>query len=174
MKSILVIFFLGCFAACAYQSPPIIYESQNPRIVIKEIPTGEKAEQKEEFFETSYVYPDLTRGCIENQAFPYIPKVFLIANGQRITLIGPETGPPEFNPNEIREFNLPPGEHFLHIERWQHFSAYGGWKKIPKTEIIKVSVAQFKEGDLSRWATEYYGWRVIVYDKRTTVYGGYQ
>ncbi|MCG2809813.1 MAG: hypothetical protein L6275_05765 [Candidatus Portnoybacteria bacterium] len=46
MKSILVIFFLGCFAACAYQSPPIIYESQNPRIVIKEIPTGGKKFQK--------------------------------------------------------------------------------------------------------------------------------
>lgn len=174
MKNFVAI-FLVFLAACAYQAPPVIYESQNPRIVVKEIPAGKKAKQKEEFFETSYVYPDLTKGCIENQAFPFAPKVFLIKNGQKIILVGPEIGPPEFNVNEIREFNLPPGGHILHIERWQHLGTYGGWKKIPKTEVVRVSVAQFSElGKWNRWRNNYYGWSVVIYDDHSVIRSGYR
>lgn len=152
----------------------MVIDSQTPRIVIKEIPAGKKAQGKGELFETSYVYPDLTKGYIENKAFPFAPKVFLVKSGQKIVLVGPETGSPEFNVNEIREFNLPPGEHFLHIERWQHLGAYGGWKKIPKTEVIRVSVAQFDEsGNWNRWRNSHYGWSVIIYDNRTVVRSGY-
>lgn len=174
MKNFVVIFFLVFITACACQAPSVIYESQNPRIVIKEIPAGEKMRERKQLFETSYVYPDMTKGCIENQAFPFVPKVFLIKNGQKIVLVGPKTGSPEFNVNEIREFNLSPGEHFLHIERWQHLGAYGGWRKIPKVEVIKVSVAQFKQGGWSRWSAEYYGWSVIIYDNHSVVRSGYR
>lgn len=176
VKTIFISTFLCILVACAYQRPPVVMDPQSPRIVIKEVPVGEPRlkSEKEELFETSYVYPDLTRGYIENQAFPYVPKVFLIKDAQKIVLVGPETGPPEFNTKEIREFNLPPGKHVLHIERWQHSSAYGGWKKISKVEVVKVSVAQFKSGDWIDWKDNYYGWSITIYDNHTAVSSGYR
>jgi len=135
---------------CAYQKPVIIEEPTTPRVVFREIPAtpqGEKEakEKKEELFSYSQQYPDMTRGYVENRAFPYVPKVWLIKGGQKIVLVGPEHGPPEFSTGQIREFNLPPGAHMLHIERWQHLSYYGGWRKMKKVEVVKVKVARFAE-----------------------------
>ena len=116
----LVIGWLILVLSCAYQEAMVIEEPTTPRVVIKKVPAIKEAkEKKEEFFESAY-YPDLTRGYIENQSFPLIPKVWLLAEGrEKILLIGPEQGPPKFPLGGIKEFNFPPGDNILHIERWQ-------------------------------------------------------
>lgn len=105
----IILFLLHCLG-CAYtrQEPAIIEEPTTPRIVIKEAPVasegGEKT-QKEELFTSTSRYPDLTQGYIENKAFPYVPKVWLLQRGQKIILSGPAQGPPQFNTGVIKEFN---------------------------------------------------------------------
>jgi len=175
----LMVFPWIALCGCAHQEPVVIEEPVTPRVVIKEVPfKGQGKDRagadKEEFFTSSYLYPDMTKGYIENKAFPYVPKVWLVKGGQKIVLVGPELGPPEFATGEIREFNLPPGTHILHIERWQHLPYYGGWKKLKRVEVIKVKVAQFPEkGSWRYWADSYYGWFVIIHPDHSTVYSGY-
>tara|TARA_B100000315_G_C14540233_1_gene570530 strand:+ start:558 stop:1121 length:564 start_codon:yes stop_codon:yes gene_type:complete len=165
--------------SCAYQEPIVIEEPRTPRVVFREIPAeseGQKEvkEEKEELFSYDQQYPDMTRGYIENKAFPYVPKVWLIKEGLKIVLVGPEVGPPKFATGEIREFNLPPGFHIFHIERWQHFSYYGGWQKAKKVEVVKVNVARFPEkGSWRGWADGHYGWFVTIHPEYSTVYSGY-
>ena len=164
---------------CTYQEPVIIEEPIIPRVVIREVAVGTEKKQgpqqeKEELFTSSHLYPDMTRGYIENKAFPYVPKVWLVKNSQKIVIVGPEMGPPEFATGQIREFNLPPGSHILHIERWEHLTYYGGWKKVNKVEVVRIDVARFPEKDSWRcWADGYYGWFVIIHPEYSTVYSGY-
>jgi hypothetical protein len=173
--SLMICCWLVAFG-CAFQGPIVIKEPTAPRVVVKEAPAEAKKgeEKKEELFESSYLYPDLTRGYIENQAFPYLPKVWLLKEGQKIFLVGPEQGPPEISIEETREFNLPPGENVLYVERWQYFVHYGGWRKVRQVEVVKVSVAEFRRhGHWRYWMDSHYGWWLIVYPERTQVYGGY-
>ena len=174
---LIAVIWLTATFGCMYQKPIVIEEPTIPRIVVKEVPTGPEEpekKEKEEYFESSYLYPDLTRGYIENKAFPYMPKVWLLVQGKKILLIGPETGPPKISVGEIREFNLPPGKHIFHIERWQHFAHYGGWSKVRKTEVVKISIAEFRRSGRGRyWIDSHYGWWLIIYPDQTQVYGGY-
>jgi len=161
-------------AGCSYQKPMVIVEPATSRVVIKEVPTSKEAEsEKKEYFEGGHLYPDLTRGYVENDAFPYRPKVWLLAQGKKVLLIGPEKGPPNLSMGEIREFNLPPGKHILHIERWQYFAHYEGWEPIRKIEIVKLSIAQFRPGRWHYWRDSHYGWWLVVHPDSTTVYSGY-
>ncbi len=182
MKKIGLALMMTCLVmviGCAYQEPVIIEEPTTLRVVFRDIPaTPEREkkaeEEKEELFSYSQQYPDMTRGYIENRAFPYVPKVWLIKGRLKIVLVGPENGPPVFSTGQIREFNLPPGAHILHIERWQHLSYYGGWRKMKKVEVIKLNVAPFpKKGSWRRWADGHYGWFVTIYPDHSTVYSGY-
>jgi hypothetical protein len=158
---------------CAYQKPVNLEEPGTPRVVIKKAPAGEESkENKEEFFESAY-FPDLTRGCIENQSFPFTPKVWLLIERKKILLVGPEQGPPEFSLGGIREFNFPPGDNILHIERWQFLPYYGGWQKIRQVEVVKIPVAKFKPKRRSYWIDRHYGWQVIIYPEHSAVYAGY-
>lgn len=162
MKKIFLI-LLFCFG-CASQ--PFVIQDSSPRIIVKDIQTGEEMKTREEFFEA--VYPDPTKGYIENRAYPYIPKVWIIENKRKIILIGPREGVPQFWQGEIREFNFPPGRYILHIERWRRLPrVYGGWKKQKKTEIVKLKVAQF-EKQFSE--NDHYGWRIIINPTSTSVY----
>ena len=173
--SFLMIFLLLVVIGCAWQPPPVLREPTTPRVIVKEIPTErEPKEEKEEFFGTApYLYPDITRGYIENKAYPYTPKVWVLVDGtERLLLIGPELGPPEVFIGEIREFNLPPGDHIFHIERWQYTPHYGGWRKISKVEVVKLSIAQFSPRGRQYWI-DHYGWWLIIKSNRTTAYSGY-
>ena len=172
-------FLLIClimFFGCTYQKPMVLEVPTTPRIVIKEIPAGPKKEKKEEYCSASYLYPDPCQGYIENQAYPYLPKIWLLREGgPMILLIGPEKGPPEFSIKGIREFSLPPGEHAFRIERWQYFPHYGGWKKIRQVEIVKIQIAQFpRTGYWHYWANSHYGWWVIIRPDHSVVYSGYK
>lgn len=177
MKKIIVFWFflVFCLVSCGLfqkQQQPFVIGEPSPRVVVVEIPgkridPNQNLNQSEEYF--SAVYPDVTKGYIENKTFPYYPKVWLVSDGKKIALVGPEQGPPTICEGEIREFNLPPGIHILHIERWQKLpSFYGGWRRVGKTEIIKLGVAQFEPG---RYQPSYYGWRIIIYLERSAVYG---
>lgn len=176
MKKIVFIFLVflffltSCGVFCPQQQPFIIGASA-PRVVVVEVPEkGADPNQRNEEKYFSAVYPDVTKGYIENQAFPYYPKVWLIKDGKKIALIGPEKGPPLMCDGEIGEFNLPPGLHILHVERWQKLPAvYGGWRSVGKVEIIKLNVAQFAPGG---YQPSYYGWRIIIYPEQSAVYGG--
>lgn len=159
---------------CAYQKPIIIEEPTTPRVVIKKVPVGEEVKEgKEEFFESAY-YPDLTKGYIENQSFPFIPKIWLLAEGrEKILLIGPAQGPPEFPLGGIKEFNFPPGDNILQIERWQFLPYYGGWQKLKQIEVVRVPVAKFRPKRRPYWIDHHYSWQVVIYPERSTVYAGY-
>lgn len=174
MRKIIFIFLAFFLTSCGLfqrQQQPFIIGEPAPRVVVMEISGKEKtADQNQEEKYFSAVYPDVTRGYIENKAFPYYPKVWLVKDGKKTTLIGPAEGPPQICDGEIGEFNLPPGLHILHIERWQKLPViYGGWRSVGKVEIVKLNVAQFAPGG---YQPNYYGWRIIIYPEQSAVYGG--
>jgi len=174
-----IVFSMLCLVvmvACAYQERAIIEEPTIPRVVIKEIPTDQGIkEEKEEYFESD-LYPDLTKGYIENKAFPYVPEVWLLlAEGEKVPLIVGQAGePPEFAKGERREYNLPPGRNFLHIYRWVYLPYYGGWQKLKKVEIAKVDVAKFPDTeDWREWRKSHYNWSVRIGQRRSAIRTGY-
>ncbi len=155
-------------------------------MVIKKAPAEEEIEaEKEKYYESDF-YPDLTRGYIENRAFPYVPEVWVLAEeGKKIPLLNlaeksPRISkginlPPSDNvlyKGQIVECNLPPGENILHIYRWRYQAYYGGWQKLERVEIVKVSLAEFNSEKWQSWSKGHYGWRIVIDQRRSYAYVG--
>ncbi|MFH1611712.1 MAG: hypothetical protein ABH887_00335 [bacterium] len=174
--------FLGIviviFSGCARQTKlaPVIQQPV-PRVIVYRVPAEKvqvsqlspNANLVDGLDYESQMYPNPCRGYIKNEAWPFFPKVWLIKNGKMICLIcsGEFNSPPDIYDGEVREVVLPPGQHVLHVERWQRVPTYrhpNGWLKQPKPEVVEVEVKAFSTSD------EVYGWRIVIGPTYTSVY----
>lgn len=159
MKKIWIcLILIGCTGRPAYVIQPYSAPKVIVRSIEKEVGNLNDLESLEENeLEGNMLYPDPTRGFIENRAYPFVPKVWVVTKGKMVILVGPEEGPPEFLNGEIREFKFDPGLYVLHIERWRLMP--NGWEKMKRTEVIKLSVAQTEQ---QLGSVDYYSWRIII------------
>ena len=172
---IFLVFIVLAFSACGsiHQASPTIAIPTTPRIVIKEIPVSKNVRKKVQ--EESFSRQDLTKGCIENQAFPYIPRVWLLAGGKKILLIGQtKKGPPRVLDWQIFEFNLPAGLRQVIIERWRYVA--GEWQMLPP-EFKQFQVAKPRRGWGDYNGNGYYGnnhydWQIIIRQNKSFIYTG--
>ena len=173
MKAAMILMIVGVmFSACGYihQQSSIIATPTTPRVVIKEVSVDGKAPVKTENQE-SFSRPDLTRGYIENQAFPYTPRVWLLAGGKQVLLVGQtEKGPPQVLDWQILEFNLPPGLCQIIVEWWEYLPHYGGWRQI-RAEMANIQIARPRRGYWSGYGdSSHYNWSVVIRPDRVLVY----
>jgi len=174
---LLVIFATSCGVGSIHQESPTIAIPTTPRVLIKEIPAGGKVPKRMENKE-SFSRPDLTLGCIENQAFPYVPRVWLLAGGQKILLVGETTeGPPQVLDWQIMEFSLPPGKRQIFIERWRYLPNQGGWEMVGTPEFREFQVAKPRRGWGDYNGSGYYGnnhydWQIVIRQNRSYIYEG--
>jgi len=176
-----LIFVLMVLSVCGFgslhQESPTIMIPNTPRVLIKEIPDGEKPPLKMENQE-SFSRPDLTRGCIKNQAWPYVPRVWLLIGGEKVLLVGETTeGRPHVRDWQILEFSLPPGIRQVIIERWRLLPNQGGWQMVGAPEFREFQVAKPKRGYGNSYGGGYYSdnhydWRIIVRQNRSIVLTG--
>ena len=171
---ILLVFVVVILSACGsiHQESPTIMIPQIPRVIIKEVhAVNGKVQTK--MPEESFSRPDLTRGYIENQAFPYVPRVWLIAGGKKILLVGQtKKGPPKVLDWQILEFNLPPGLNQIIVEWWEYRPYHGGWKQI-KAETKDFQVAVSRRGYWSGYGnSSHYNWSIVIRSDRALVYKG--
>lgn len=107
--TILIVFsvmILGC--GSIQQESPMIFTPTTPRTIIREVPVDQKRPQAKARAQESFSRPDLTRGYIENQAFPYVPRVWMLFGDKKILLVGrTKVGRPMILDWQILEFNLP-------------------------------------------------------------------
>jgi len=182
MKVIKGLFFvLMALSVCGFsslhQESPTIMIPNTPRVLIKEIPDGEKPPKKMENKE-SFSRPDLTQGCIKNQAWPYVPRVWLIIGGKKILLLGETTeGRPQVLDWQISEYSLPLGMRQLIVERWRYLPNQGGWQMVGTPEFLTFEVAKTKRGWGDYNGSGYYGnnhydWQVIIRQNRSFIYEG--
>ena len=165
---IFVFLLVSLFCGCIHQAPPTIAIPQTPRVVIKEVPAIKNQQTAEE----SFSRPNLTRGYIENQAFPYVPRVWLIRGGKKILLVGQtEKGPPQVLDWQILEFDLPPDINHIIVERWRYLSPQIGWQMLPP-ESCKLQVAKPRRGGY--WDNNQYDWQIIIRQDRSYIYEGGQ
>jgi len=179
MKMISLVFvvaFFSCGFGSIHQDSPTIVIPDTPRVLIVDIPDGEKPPATMDNQE-SFSRPDLTLGCIENQAFPLVPRVWLIVGGKKILLVGETTeGRPKVLDWQILEFSLPPGMRQIIIERWRYLPNQGGWRQIPP-EFITFQVAKPRRGWGDYYGSGYYGnnhydWQIVIRQNRSFVYEG--
>jgi len=175
---ILIVLFLLTVCGCAHQQPMQLGIPLASRVVVKEISVdpNKKTGLDPNLAEASYLLPDLTKGYIKNESYPLAVRVWWLneAGGKDI-LLGSEgnipPGPAEFYFGIFREFNFPPGNHRLVVERWKHFRNYG-WRK-EKEEIVKIEVGRLSRGNwFSSAEIGHYNWAVIVGPDRSRVYEG--
>jgi len=70
----------------------------------------------------------------------------------------------------MREFNFPPGDHRLIVERWKFYRNYG-WRKNKKTELLKLEVGRLPRGSwFSNPKIGHYNWAVIIGPDRSQIY----
>jgi len=174
---ILLMFLASCGSiGSMHQESSTIAIPMIPLVVMKEIPAGEKVPTKMKSQE-SFSRPNLTKGYIENQAFPYVPRVWLLAGGEKILLVG-ETidGRPQVLDWQILEFSLPPGVNQVIIERWRFLPNQGGWQMLPP-EFKEFQVAKPRRGwgdynGSGYWTDNHYDWRIIIHQNRSFIYTG--
>jgi hypothetical protein len=167
------VFLFGCsFAA---QEPLQLEETNSPRKVFKEEALSQKKGSKtaEQYYsDDGYLQPDATRGYIENQAWPYVPKVWLLTpDGRKIILVGSETDPPRrVRPGGIYEFNFPPGRYVFLIQRWRFSRYYGGWDRVGPVERVeaRIEIGHRKWGS-NDYHEGQYSWYIVVRSNRTYV-----
>jgi hypothetical protein len=153
MKKIIILLLLLFLAGCVCQPPMQIMVPRVKKVILGGIS-----------YSPNSFYPELTRGYIENQSWPYVSKVWLLSQGKKILLVGKKDGPPDnVRPGEINEFNFPPQKHLLLVERWRYLHYYGGWKKIGE-EKINLQIARS-----CRLSEGHYGWYVVIGPKRTYI-----
>jgi len=167
---IFFVFLVSLFCGCIHQAPPTIAIPQTPRVLIvdskEKLPKIMKNEE-------SFSRPNPTVGYIENQAFPCVPRVWLVRSGKKILLVGEEKeGPPvDVLDWQIFEFSLPPGENKIIVERWVLFLNHGGWQTISQEEF-DFEVAKPRRGWGGYWGNNHYDWRIIIRQNRSYVYEG--
>ncbi len=175
MKKSLIFLTIFILSACASGQAPLLLEPPDrPRRIYKTpeketVPDKPNEKNKKYYVGGEYLYPDPTLGFIENQAWPYQPQVWWITEEGKVPLF-PSTlsnTPPRLSIGQIDELTLMPGKHTFYIERWQFLPHYGGWQKLPKTEIVRVKIAAGVQH--GRWRG-HYGWGLIIYPNRTRVY----
>ena len=166
----------GCFGSIHQQSPTIVIPN-TPRVLIKDIPTGEKVPIKMKN-EESFSRPNLTSGYVENQAFPYVPRVWLLSGGKKFLLVGETTeGRPRVLDWQIFEFSLPPGVNQIVVERWRLLPNQGGWQIVGSLEeSLTFEVAKPRRGwggyGSGYYGNNHYDWQIIIRQNRSFVREG--
>lgn len=157
---------------CTGRPPYVVKPYSPPEVIVRNIEkeVGTNLDNLESLGieneeENMMFFPDPTKGYIENKAYPFVPKVWIITKGEKVLLVGPEEEPPEFLDGEIREFRFSPGLYVLCIERWRLMP--GGWKKIGRDKVVKLSVAQ-SEQQLS--AVNHYGWWIVIHQNSIEIH----
>lgn len=175
MKIVTISFvFLLALSVCGFgsihQESPTIMIPNTPRMVVKD-GKAQQAETQEE----SFSRPNLTKGCIENQAFPYVPRVWLLNGSKRVLLVGQtKKGPPQVLDFQILEFSLPPGLNQVFIERWRDLG--GEWQMLPP-EFLTFQVAKPRRGwgdynGSGYYDNNHYDWQIVIRQNRSFVYEG--
>lgn len=174
----LVVFLGLILPTCGYhQASPTIAIPQTPRVIIKEVSIGNGVQTTTEVSQESFSRPNLTRGYIENQAFPYVPRVWLIKGGKKVLLAGQtKKGHPNVLYWQILEFDLPPGINQVIIERWRYTSPEIGWQMLPP-EFKEFHVARPRRGwgdwcGSGYWSDSHYDWRIIIRQNCSFIYTG--
>lgn len=172
--AIAILFLHSCVPI---QQSPTIMIPNTPRVLIVDIPDGEKPPSRMKNQE-SFSRPDLTKGYIENQAFPYVPRVWLIIGGEKVLLVG-ETieGRPHVLDWQILEFSLPPGINQVIIERWRLLPNQGGWQMVGTPEFKQFHVAKPKRGwgdynGSGYLGNNHYDWQIVIRQNRSFIYEG--
>lgn len=167
-----LIFMLLAFSACGpAQRPFTILIPKTPRVLIVEIPAGEKVPKTIENKE-SFSRSDPTNGYIENQAWPRVPRVWLLVGGEKVLLVGETTegSPKKVLDWQILEFSLPPGLRQIIVEWWEDLPHHGGWRQV-KTKIVAFQVACLRQGYWSGYGnSSHYNWSVIIRPDDVFVY----
>lgn len=182
MKIVTISFvFLLALSVCGFgsihQESPIIAIPNTSRVLIKEIPAGEKPPATIEN-EESFSRPNPTVGYFKNQAWPLVPRVWLIIGGEKVLLVG-ETieGRPQVLDWQILEFSLPPGVNQILVERWRLLPNQGGWKMIGAPEFLTFQVAKPRRGwgdynGSGYYDNNHYDWQIIIRQNRSSIYEG--
>jgi len=177
MKIVTISFvFLLALSVCGFgsihQESPTIMIPNTPRVLIKEIPDGEKPPATIENQE-SFSRPNPTVGYFKNQAWPLVPRVWLIIGGEKVLLVG-ETieGRPQVLDWQIFEFSLPPGLCQIIVEWWEYFPHHRGWRHV-KTKMVAFQVARLRREYWSGYGdSAHYNWSVVIRPDRVLVYEG--
>jgi len=174
---VLLLALFSCGFGSIHQESPTIAIPNTPRVLIVDIPDGEKVPKKMKNQE-SFSRSDLSLGCFENQAWPYLPRAWLIVGGKKILLVGETTeGPPKVLDWQILEFSLPPGANSIFIERWRFLPNQGGWQMVGAPEFLTLQVAKPRRGwgdyyGSGYWSDNHYDWQIVIRQNRSYIYEG--